>query len=504
VRAISKAHAQEAEMQIKTYFSTISVALVFLNSNITLAGIRVQGGEAIRINHSLVLRDLSDKTVCDWTDGKTLSESIPEFKKVFQKLSEINWYFSLSLKKEIESLNICLTSNLIKINTQDAAALTTIYGDETIQVAIRLENEVYIDKILFDQMSSKSQAMLLVHEGMHGFIPLDVERRNQKVRSMTKVIAKVASGALTSQKQFIKNIQNNDVFYSADLKEISPYRDEIEFALSDSNTQKEVLLKKTNLEDFFKKLHSMNITNTLYLDHQNIIDHTTLQNFTLEACKSEDTKLIEKILYQDNIAQFNPALVCLSLENVFQNNVILQLVYQSTALKNAFVKFYNKLSQKEVMQENFRLKANTELELLSSNRETGLNKKTPVMQLQPVLVIEDLNPELKGFFQLLVLIFPGEDSETLQEQVFENEDFYKAFGIGKLNEQAKNAAHFPREISYARAQIKVIHQAVFEVLLEFLEKEVSTERALWFLNQIHWDELGIQKPQSIKKMEDLK
>lgn len=161
------------------------------------------GGEVVIVDGRPSLRDLVDNTVCTWVTGNSFKATLTYFPTVMQALEQTHWYFAASLPNELSKLTFCLTEgDLRQVDTEDQDGLTIYYlPGETRQVAVRINDRVYLDTKLFGALDERNQAYLVVHETMHTYIALNASQRNSKLRSMVRTIEKNVSSPL-SKKDF--------------------------------------------------------------------------------------------------------------------------------------------------------------------------------------------------------------------------------------------------------------------------------------------------------------
>jgi len=181
------------------------------------------GGQTVDVGGKPTLRDLVEKTVCaEHVSGDDLASELPHFAKIMTAIESVQYYFASSIKNELPNLTVCFTKgNLKQIQTEDQDGLT-IYteNDSTKQVAIRLDNMVYIDQKIFRAMDKQSQAYLLLHEVSHSFIPMDVTRRNSKLRNLIASIHTNEKNPMSKKRfklQLIANDVMPDFFNSSEL-----------------------------------------------------------------------------------------------------------------------------------------------------------------------------------------------------------------------------------------------------------------------------------------------
>ena len=194
------------------------------------------GGESVDVRGRPVLRDLVDNTVCDWASGPDIiATQQPRVNQILASLRQAHWYFALLLRREMESLNFCRTESLVRINTADADGLT-IYVEDTRQVAIRVNGSVYLNTRIYNRMDATSRAYLLVHEALHGFIPMDSLMRNSQLRSTVATLGRLERGEIAPD-QFFYQLSMNQVRVPHAISLNDTDRDALEAVLNRAGNQ---------------------------------------------------------------------------------------------------------------------------------------------------------------------------------------------------------------------------------------------------------------------------
>lgn len=168
------------------------------------------GGQSLDIDGRPSLKDLVEHTVCRWTTGAKVRDSLPGFQRILTKLAEVHWHYRNIVANAASGVNVCFTDgSLSRIDPKDQDGITIgeLGGD---QVAIRWDGTVYIDKKIFDRMDAKNKGFLFFHEIMHSFVPLTVKQRNIKLRSFVKATEEFSDGRL-SQVEYLEQISADGV-----------------------------------------------------------------------------------------------------------------------------------------------------------------------------------------------------------------------------------------------------------------------------------------------------
>ena len=224
-----------------------ALAASTLSSNLTLGaeeqagGQEGHGGETIDINGRPRLRDLVDSSVCTWVQASDLTAVSPEYKQIISAIDEVHWYLARTYQEEAEYISVCVTKSALKqIPSEDQDGLT-IYEAETKQVAIRLNDMIFVDGSIYKKLSPQDKAYLLFHELTHSFIPKSAVRRGSKVRNFVHAIFENEQTRM-SRKRFALQIQRNDVQIAAETTGLlDKYRDSLLRALNSENSEEERL-----------------------------------------------------------------------------------------------------------------------------------------------------------------------------------------------------------------------------------------------------------------------
>lgn len=162
------------------------------------------GGEAVVVGNEISLRDLRDRSTCRWQTGDQFARAIPGYSQWLAQIAQSNLLFAIRLSWESEQVRFCMTAvPLRRVRTDDVP--TTVYYVEdrrrlpTLQAAVRIDNEIYVDSTVYERLSTRSRRFLCVHEFLHSFIPMDTPRRNTKLRSMVASLAHFSEGRMTAE-----------------------------------------------------------------------------------------------------------------------------------------------------------------------------------------------------------------------------------------------------------------------------------------------------------------
>lgn len=226
---------------LKKSIATGAAALSMALTAVSLAaqpkeghGARVVRGKDNRVS----LRDLEDPSACFWLSGIDFkNRETPYFDKVMASLEATHWYFSASLRSEMERIEVCLTEGRFENIPDDEREKITVFELETEVVAIRRGDKVYVAGATFAEMQKDAaRGYMFVHELLHGFIPFNIPRRDTTVISMTKAIRINEETPLTQRAMGLQ-IKNNYVDLIQTVQGLESYRTNVSTLLNPEISQ---------------------------------------------------------------------------------------------------------------------------------------------------------------------------------------------------------------------------------------------------------------------------
>lgn len=228
---------------IRTFFEAflILVVLVAPLARAEKDGAEGHGGEVVDIDKRPRLRDLVDKTTCAWVSATDFQATLPRFTEVLESIDRVHWYLAHTIREEMRSLSVCMTQSALKQIPEDDQEGLTIYEVDTKQLAIRLNDMIFIDGTIFKKLPADDRAYLLLHEIAHSFIPRDAKRRPSKVRNFVYAVSQNEKSAMTKE-QFALQIERNDIqIVSSVVGALETYRDQIVMALDQGKSESQRL-----------------------------------------------------------------------------------------------------------------------------------------------------------------------------------------------------------------------------------------------------------------------
>lgn len=385
------------------------------------------GGETVQVRGIPELRDLVEKSVCEWVKGETVIETASYLPRILQNIARFDWYLARAIEEEIYRLDYCLTGPLVRVRTEDAESLTAVVTEGTSQVAIRLADAVYIDTFISSQMSARSFGYLLVHEALHSFLNMNESERNHKLRSMVKSIEGIENGRITNRQAFQLQLRRNSINFPAATVALDEARPSLEFAISGYDRRVE-LLRTIRLEDILSTLANLE-TATLWRPH---IEH--VQGVSL-------TSVVQEILFHDDAATLD--LITRNSPSLARNITGLAYVHID-ATQNPQVEQWlaSQVSMVELAEDTLALLAKRQVRLeegriLVSNQHLLANAgqaTTPVSSLAALVSSSTANAsaEAQIYFSLLGKSLESGDLAAARALSVGNPLFYQAFGIKQV------------------------------------------------------------------------
>ena len=180
------------------------------------------GGQVTDINGHPQLRDVLEN--CDWSPATEWVATLPKFPGIIDSVRRLHWYFASAIEREPQNITVCTTTQELKqIPAQDADGLTIILANGK-QVAVRMDNMIFLNAPLFDSLDPDTQGLTAVHELMHSFIPMNVSQRNEKLRSIIGTIARNIATPMTLE-HFKLQVQMDGVAMPLSSEELEPIKE---------------------------------------------------------------------------------------------------------------------------------------------------------------------------------------------------------------------------------------------------------------------------------------
>ncbi len=210
------------------------------------------GGQTVDVNGTPSLRDLVNKSVCTWDYLSDFIGKVRYFPKVLESLDKARWYLKRQVEQEIGNLKVCITQgDLVQLPAEDRDKVTTFELKTKKQVAIRLNQDIYLDFAEFSKMSEIDQGYLILHEIIHSFLPMKTDRRNHKVESLIAYLRAYEINP-TSKRSVDLQLTQNSVQTELDLEKSEfekAFNEEIDITLRGEIAEKTLRLSHLTKKD---------------------------------------------------------------------------------------------------------------------------------------------------------------------------------------------------------------------------------------------------------------
>ena len=354
---------------LTTVLSTMSTQLI------AASGTR-GGGHIVQIKQERYLMDMASAAVCDWKRGEELFNDYPELNTIFDELNKIEWYFASELKQELKGLDFCFTGSLRSVSPYDWYSPVGHNRDETIiQGGYRIDNDVYFDKKQLTKISKYDQAMFMIHETMHSFLPMDILERNLKLRTITRVIGRIGKGKSVNTKDLYFNMYKSEVSFPRMLNKLKDYKKQLIFLNASKEESMEMVLNSNNPESLidFNYLDFNAISEKDYNELYFHMDNVKLRDVLTSLIINGNPSVIKKIIDEKSYANFN---IILEVLNIFEflDESQKQAVLDSKRFSDFSSSFDVLNSEKQVLvrKKLLTLKADSSFQLLGEFRERNL------------------------------------------------------------------------------------------------------------------------------------
>lgn len=446
------------------------------------------GGQVVNLKGGISeLRDLVDKTNCDWKSGDEILKSAPAISNILQKVSEIDWYVAFNFEREIRNLGWCFTSELIKLNVDDADALTSHYDYDSTQAAIRIldAEEVYVDSTVFDEkLTPRTKAFLIIHEMLHSFIKKDQSLRNTRLRSMVKTIERVADGIIDSRDKFDFQVKMNAITLPLQTQTLDPFKDFVLYALGSNATRKDVLRRTVDVDALFaESKHSAEFVAALAAQ-----DQTTMQTFSAkdsirEICLLESQKqspdspdsLVNALLAKTNLSK-ETLMAC--LDGASSNATLKNKILLSPGFLGSIDLIFTQMSQKSFSIKDQRIVVPSVVAMMTVTEPA--QDTVPFTSLDPVMNMNwnKLNSQGVGFYNYVKMLIENDAWTELSSRIAQNPVFYKAFSFDSLKAQLPDVqSPVTLEKELASEMVNEIPSRFWNLFFSKLSIDVGTDKA---------------------------
>ena len=461
------------------------------------------GGEVESIGGLHRLRDLVDPSVCENKTGVRMRAENPIIDEILASIAKLDWYFAAGLKYDIDQLEICFTSELIRIPGEDFDSVIRQKPWHYRQAAIRFleSHDVYVNRHIYDLLPQQDQAFLVIHESMHSFVPLDAPQRLESVRAAVKALANVYDGIITDSTQLHFALNRSSVDYPWVSRELVNSREAIEFALSSGQEQSQALLQSSNLNILFD-LKDRRSRHLLYGFHQELFYRGPSEIVEkLLRTSPNSMEILDRILNPKNtdevIESFDPLMLAFYLVDEMTAEFESHILSSQQMTKGP--QFFLQMKNKDLVLENTRVIGIHGYDTLGITdfSQSFSNGSIPALAVRPYTWAEKklIPTNVHGFMRFIARRLRSgtdQDWEMVRSLLIKNSAFYDAFSVKPLLSKVTNiSTPVEREKTYLTSALPELVRGFKSVLLESVTETAGTESANKLNQEIDWVRLGL-------------
>jgi len=273
-------------------------------------GSGVRAAERVEISGKKYLRDLHDRTNCEWITGadylKNLDhKSSGRVSRLLEKIETLNWYFALDLRRTTEGLDICKTKDIPAIQEDDYEEIRQYITEfnsprngKIQKIALRYNNEVRLNVNEANQLPEIEQIMLPLHEGAHSYLRYETPLRDSKLRSMINYISQIEGGKKVTAAEFNYQLRKNMFVFEPSLGALRRIRKKISIVLGSYENRKKALMGERSPLALLSQPCTTTERKALLPDHVDLVCDTKIAIETIveEAALQNDIPFLNHIL----------------------------------------------------------------------------------------------------------------------------------------------------------------------------------------------------------------
>lgn len=459
------------------------------------AGTRGGGLTVEALGGGRELYDLHTRRVNAWLTSEDILAAAPEFKTILAEIEKLDWYFAFELERELEQVTFNMTGPLFTDPKEDPYTFVLPDLSPRKQLAYRFGLEVYVDEEEFNKLKPLSKGYLVLHELMHSYIPMKTFDRYTKLVSMVKTFSKVVKQQIITTKALHLQMQRNGVDFPTTATELAQYKKQVKFYFAKPKEQKEMLMAATNPDTLIlsgKKLDHMKslLANWDRIALEAISPEGRLMHVIANIFQTGTNEEVAALLAKP-FKCLNPALIALYIhENLDPErvNLILNSAYGQAAYQGIFNLIEGDVA--EITIKDSRISSSQGAKITAAiNTDPYLTQY--LMNLKPVNSEDDLNFNIKGWAQLIVIAIQNNQQELLKRTIGQNLNFYSSFTHSAAKSRVRSlVAPVAREQGYALQQLETLSTYLTRQVLTYIKKRVTTEQYLEFKNLIDFTKLN--------------
>ena len=428
------------------FLKTLALSLMITGTAMAQGHGTNGGGQVVMTPEGLQLRDLLSKQ-CHTRTGSELIEAIPELKERLATFQKIDWYFGFTLEREVRRMSFCFTDaqfnplKLPRILEVDGILMTQApQSTEFVAIRILQTKEAYVRAPLFEILPSRTQAMTILHETLHSFLPLEINDRDTRLRNFVYDLSALDASQSSSRKTLETSIAINRVDLHLGSRN-QKGRKFFAYALGDENQKRQMILDGSiNLNEILNAPRE-EIYRSFLKDDQNYL-HSLQGKEDAELvapyCEQQDEEVLEKLRPMSNDT-FDVDLYCLSLKSTQDD---LKAEPSATAIKavnRQFQLIYSELINSKVEVRHERIQISPAVRFLSQTDQSN-TIAFEALSLIPMISFADKAPVSKITRQYLNLILVLARSMPVQDwagTLSQNGDLKKALSSQILTTQVQ-------------------------------------------------------------------
>ncbi len=198
---------------MKTILSSLALVSSLLSASLVLAletgGISGGSGQGLKdsVANKIELRDFVEGVVCEWVTADSLVAANATFARLqfFTQFFFSNGSAVLDgLERQVMQTRVCLSAEPLRVIPDSAQQEVTVFNSrhfqeyqldekatKLVQLAVRVDDEIYLDRNEFKNLSDVKQGYLLLHELTHGFLPMNTPARMRKLKDFVATFRKL-------------------------------------------------------------------------------------------------------------------------------------------------------------------------------------------------------------------------------------------------------------------------------------------------------------------------
>jgi hypothetical protein len=454
------------------------------------------GGESVNQNGMPILRDIVDPATCDYRSGVDVFAQNPTVAKILAKVSKLDWYFAFDLQRQMEALNFCFTSDLLRVNTSDNPADRVTDPDSagpTQQAAIRSGGDVFVETSVFNGMSPTSQALLLIHETTHTYLPMDTVRRNFKLRSMVKAISDVYAGKISTRESLHLAMSENSINFPLFVDQLDSIKDFVMLVIADEATEASILSSATDLDSLMST--PIPAAGLLTDDDAVFFAQVAADRYDLilaPVCEAKDQDLITQL--SSEAKTFDPAMVCLGDSAIRSDADYVKFLVDHAHLSLSLQSALQELASAKISFQDYRIMISSDVSGISSTPKDSRSVR-PVSELLAVNAssAKHLGNEFRSVIEALALEAKVGDVDLAIAQTGQSDLFYQALSVNPLLAQL-NALSDPNieaeEKTLDQQVIPDVYRAFVQQLLTRISEVAGPDAASKVQQSIDFSKLG--------------